>query len=165
MKQTLIGWMTIVLLSTPLYAATTVKGNVNASTERVWSFMPFGDGQTLITLSWGKKSADLFFFLTCHTSAGPFDFGIGGAFQDRIQRVEAGVFGDLCEITVTSSKGGSSFRLSVESGVSDELTKAQRAGEGAATLLSRAKLQLIPMQTSDFPGLAEKIEYLRAARR
>ena len=75
------------------------------------------------------------------------------------------MFGDLCEITVTSSKGGSSFRLSVESGVSDELTKAQRAGEGAATLLSRAKLQLIPMQTSDFPGLAEKIEYLRAARR
>lgn len=166
MQRKLIGAIVILLLSTPLSAATTVKGNVNASTERVWSFVPFGDGQTLITLSWGRRSADLGVVLTCTSDSLTDVFGAGMAFQDRVQRIEAGVFGDVCEVAVFSFAGSSSFRLSVESGAPDDLTKLLQGGEaGAGSASAGGKLRLIPMDVGDIPGLAEKLERFKAARR
>ena len=165
MKRALIGCLATLLLSTPLVAATTVEGSVNASNERVWSFVPFGDGQTLITLSWGKKNADLFVVLICTSDSVSDVFGVGAAFQDRVQRVEAGAFGEVCSIAVASFKGSSSFRLSVESGAPDDLTKLLRASDPGTAAVGGGKLRLIAMDESDIPGLAEKIERIKAARR
>ncbi len=166
MQRILMLAIVVLLLSTPLYAATTVKDRVNPSRDRVWSFVPFGDGQTLITLTWGRRSADLGVLLSCNTDSGFFDFGAGMALQDRVQRIEAGVFGDVCEITVMSFSGSSSFLLSVESGAPDDLTKLLQSGEpGGSSASAGGKLQLIPMAVSDIPGLAEKIERFKAARR
>ena len=164
MKRSLIACAVVLLVSTPLYAATTVQGRVNASTERVWSYVPFEDGQTLITLTWGKRRADLFVLLTCTTGAETNVFGVGAAFQDLLQRIESGVIGEFCQITVASFGGSSSFRLSVESGAPDDLERLLQAG-GQAAVPGGGKLRLIPMQVSDFPGLAEVIDRYKAMGR
>ena len=88
------------------------------------------------------------------------------ALQDRVQRIEAGVFGDVCEVAVFSFAGSSSFRLSVESSAPDDLTKLLQSGEaGRSGASAGGRLRLIPMAVSDIPGLDEKIERFRAARR
>ena len=130
--------------------------------EKSWGFIPFGDGQTLISLSWTKRSADMFVVLSCFIDGEEIIFGTGAAIQDRIQRIEAGAFGDACFIGVSSFSGSSAFRLSVESGVGDVLSmssKTQSADDSAE--LSGYLVAVDPELT---PELTKTMERLRRGR-
>lgn len=151
-------------LAAPSSAATTVKSKVGPSGERVWGFVPFGDGQTLITLTWNRRSADMFVLLSCSVDGELLTFGLGAAFQDRIQRIEAGVFGEACTIAVSSFSGSSPFQLSVESGAPDSLTSQSAAttnDEGAA---APSRFRLVRLATEEVPGLGRALARIRAMR-
>jgi hypothetical protein len=166
MKQTIIALVMAALLASSLSAATTVKGRAGTSGEKSWGFIPFGDGQTMITLSWPKRSADMFMVLSCVIDGEEIIFGTGAALQDRIQRIEAGAFGDTCFIGVSSFRGSSSFRLSVESGIGDDLAASSVSspnGDGAAL---RGQLVVLDAElTSELaPELLHTIHRLRQSR-
>jgi len=164
MRNTIIVLILTLILAVPLSATTTVKGKVGSNGERVWAFVPSGDGQTSITLTWTKKNADMFVALDCTVDGEFVSFGLGAAAQDRVQRIEAGTFGETCTIAVSSFSGSSPFELSVESEAPEELIRrAEALGDpGAAELLG--ELRLIPLSSGAIPGLTESLERVRALR-
>jgi hypothetical protein len=164
MKNTIIVLVLTLILAVPLSAATTVKGKVGSTGERVWAFVPHGDGQTMITLTWTKKNADMFVALDCTVDGELVSFGLGAAAQERVQRIEAGTFGEACTIAVSSFYGSSSFELSVESETPEDLTRrAEALGDPeAAELLS--ELRLIPLSSGAIPGLTDSLERVRTIR-
>ena len=164
MKNIIISMLITTLLSVPISAATTVKGSVGSADERVWAFVPFGEGQTMITLTWTKKNADMFVALDCTVDGELVSFGLGAALQDRIQRIEAGTFGEACTIAVSSFSGSSPFRLSVESEAPDQLARrAEALGDPTAAELL-GKLRLIPLSAGAIPGLPESLNRVRTIR-
>ena len=164
MKNIILGLSLSLILALPLSAATTVKGKIGTNGEKVWAFVPHGDGQTAITLTWSKKNADMFVALDCTVDGELVSFGLGAASQDRVQRIEAGTFGEACTIAVSSFYGTSPFELSVESETPEELTRrAEALGDPeAAELLS--ELRLIPLSSGAIPGLTDSLERVRTIR-
>ena len=65
MKNIISAFALYLVLALPLSAATTLKGKVGSNGEKVWAFVPQGDGQTTVTLTWSKKNADMFVALDC----------------------------------------------------------------------------------------------------
>ena len=114
MKKVTIA-LIMLTICLPVYA-TTVKGSASVNREALWAVMladPTGGAQVSVTLSWTKASADLFVLVVCDVGITEI-FGAGSApDMDRVQRVEAGVFGTVCGFGVASFKGGSKFTLSV----------------------------------------------------
>ena len=162
MKHTAIALLITLLLATASSAATTVKSKVGPNGEKSWGFIPFGDGQTLITLSWSKRSADMFVVLSCVIDGEEIIFGTGAALQDRIQRIEAGAFGDVCFIGVSTFSGSSPFRLSVESAIGDTLTSASTTQPlGNSLALSGRPVSVDPGLA---PELTRTMELLRRSR-
>ncbi len=162
MKQTVIALLMTLLLATVSTAATTVKSRVGPNGEKSWAFIPFGDGQTLITLSWSKRSADMFVVLSCVIDGDEIIFGTGAAIQDRIQRIESGAFGDTCFVGVSSFSGSSAFRLSVESGIGDVLTASAAipSADGNSVLSG----YLVAVGPEQAPELSKTMERLRQGR-
>jgi hypothetical protein len=162
MKPTAIALLMTLLLASSISAATTVKSKVGPNGEKSWGFIPFGDGQTLISLTWSKRSADMFVVLSCLIDGEEIIFGTGAAIQDRIQRIEAGAFGDACFIGVSSFSGSSPFRLSVESGIGDVLSvssSAPSADDGSAI-----SGRLVSIDPELAPELIKTMEVLRRGR-
>ena len=162
MRQTALALLMTILLASASSAATTVKSRVGPNGEKSWGFIPFGDGQTLISLSWTKRSADMFVVLSCFIDGEEIIFGTGAAIQDRIQRIEAGAFGDACFIGVSSFSGSSPFRLSVESGVGDVLSVSSITPSTGDDLILPGYLVEVDPERS--PALTKTINLLRHAR-
>lgn len=163
--STLLVAMTFVALAaTPITAATTVKGKIGDGDEKVWAFVPPGDGQTTITLTWSKRSADMFVALDCTVDGELVSFGLGAAAQDRVQRISAGTFGEACTIAVSSFYGSSPFELTVDSETPEDLKKrAQALGDPKAAKLL-GEIRLIPLSSGAIPGLSESLQRVRAIR-
>ena len=90
MKNIIFAFALYLVLALPLSAATTLKGKVGSSGEKVWAFVPQGDGQTTVTLTWSKKNADMFVALDCTVDGELISFGLGAAAQDRMTLREMG---------------------------------------------------------------------------
>jgi hypothetical protein len=163
MKTTVLGAL-MLLTSLPLMAATTVRGKVGTESEKVWAFVPPGDGQTTITLTWSKKDTEMFVALDCIVDGELVSFGLGASSQERTQHIEAGTFGEACTIAVSSFHGSSSFKLNVDTEAPDELhLRAKALGDPeVAELLD--DLRLIPLSSGAIPGLTESIERVRFIR-
>lgn len=164
MKKALLAILLVTTLGLPLAEATTVKGKVGAESEKVWAFVPPGNGQTTIILTWSKRSADMFVALDCTIDGELVSFGLGAAAQNRMQRISAGTFGEACTIAVSSFHGGSPFELTVESETPRDLRKrAEALGDPQAARLL-GEIRLIPLSSGAIPGLAESLERVRTIR-
>ncbi len=152
------------VLALPLSAATTVKGKVGSHGEKVWAFVPQGDGQTTVTLTWSKKNADMFVALDCTVDGELVSFGLGAADQDRVQRIEAGTFGEACTIAVSSFSGSSPFELIVESEAPEDLLRRAEALGDPEVAKILGKPRLIPLSAGVIPGLSESLERVRTIR-
>jgi len=163
MKTTALGAL-LMMMSLPLMAATTVRGKVGSESEKVWAFVPPGDGQTTITLTWSKKDTEMFVALDCIVDGELVSFGLGAASQERTQHIEAGTFGEACTIAVSSFYGSSPFKLKVDTQAPDELQlRAEALGDPeVAELLD--DLRLIPLSSGAIPGLTESLERVKSIR-
>ncbi len=164
MKNIISAFALFLVLALPLSAATTLKGKVGSNGEKVWAFVPQGDGQTTVTLTWSKKNADMFVALDCTVDGELISFGLGAAAQDRVQRIEAGTFGEACTIAVSSFSGSSPFELIVESEAPEDLfRRAEALGDPeVAEILGEPRL--IPLSAGAIPGLSESLERVRTIR-
>ena len=164
MKNIILGFLLSLILAIPLSAATTVKGRVGSDSEQVWAFVPPGRGQTAVTLTWTKRNADMFVALDCTVDGELVSFGLGAGAQDRMQRIEAGTFGEACTIAVSSFFGSSPFKLTVESEAPEDLVRrAEALGDPAAAKLL-GELRLIPLSSGAIPGLSESLDRVRTIR-
>ena len=164
MKNIILIFTLFLVLALPLSAATTVKGKVGSSGEKVWAFVPQGDGQTSVTLTWSKKSADMFVALDCTVDGELVSLGLGAAARDRVQRIEAGTFGEACTIAVSSFSGSSAFELIVQSEAPEDLIRRAEALGDPELAEILGEPRLIPLSAGAIPGLSESLERVRTIR-
>ena len=121
----------LVLVTAPL-SADTRSGKVNPSKDFFYEVFSFFGGQMNATLTWQKKSAQLFLVMVCGDSVTTLDWGVAASEQDRTQRLDVGVLPGLsCVIGVSTFSGASKFYLNVqETSDADPVTVASRLPEG-----------------------------------
>ena len=138
MTKKTLGIVLFTLLFQVSGFADTRTGNANLTSVQLWKVTPVGDGQLLITLSWGNAGADLAMVVVC--GAEPFILPWGSALGglNGMAALNVGVLSDVpCLVGVSSLRRRSGYRIHFQHAVSQS-----SRGRGRE-----------PLQTTTTPGV------------
>lgn len=119
----------VLVAGRPVFAQT--QANVVAGgANKQYEFTPRQRGQLAATLSWENAATTLALLLICGDTD-PLSFGVAAGGLDRTARLESGLLGNRCLISVASLDGPSTaFKLHLDLGAG--LVSMPKTGESRA---------------------------------
>lgn len=132
----MLGGLVLLLVATTA-TADTKSGKTNPDKLVTYEVVSLFGGTMNATLTWQKKSAELFVVMVCELGVDALEWGVSASFEDRIQRLDTGVPPlVLCLYGISSFSGASKFYFNVQES-SDAFPSSSRS-RGALRLRQAA---------------------------